>query len=160
LNYRTCPVFGGQFKGRNHVLHLIRREPKDVLGLRNAPTLHETTAQFAQQRAQYRVAQADVGDGVLAHLRHRLPRLKRLIEGPATQPLEPGARGFDGLLAPGCRRALALVRVGALAAQVHLDRLQHRRGIVQRQQSGEVQIVDDVAVGIQVGLQAFAEIRE
>ncbi|OQA22774.1 MAG: hypothetical protein BWY63_00649 [Chloroflexi bacterium ADurb.Bin360] len=48
--------------------------------------------------------------------------------------------------------------IDAATAQVHLDGFQHRCGIICRQQSGKVQIIDEVTIGIQVRLKSFAEV--
>ncbi|OQA22775.1 MAG: hypothetical protein BWY63_00650 [Chloroflexi bacterium ADurb.Bin360] len=69
---------------RSHgCLHLIRLQPEDILGFGNGARLHTASPQLAQQPAQRRIAQTDIGKGILTYLCHGLPRLESLFESPA-----------------------------------------------------------------------------
>lgn len=74
-----------------------------------------------------------------------------LVEGLQSQAAGPLANGLDDLLPSLQQPLLPRVRVPPLVLNEDLQRLNQRRGIVNWDRFGEVEVVDGVSVLLEVG---------
>src|SRR5829696_7535258 len=126
----------------------------DSVASRDAAIFSTSSRRSQNTSAGSSTASAHVGEGVLSHGRYALRPFEQSAKEVSPRGVQPLQHRVRSLLAPRGGPPLALVGVLSLAAEVELERVEERCGVVGGDRVHEVKVVDGVPVAVQVSLEA------